>query len=785
MSCPKCNPQPKSGNVKFTAIKRKSRAMQTTAPTNVEGRLSETSVLNRERLLHDTTNVVLVGNPNVGKSSLFNDLTGLHQSVINAPGTTVEIFSGFNRNLGIRLIDTPGTYSLIPNSPDEAVAVETLAGVPGSLTDAGLQDGGVDLVVVILDATALSRSLYLLAQVGQTGLPVAVVLSMQDVAEKRGEAIDVDQLSCLLGVPVTSANARTGQGLDAVERMIENSLANPSYLAGLPWDKTAPGFNQAGYALAQASQTAVFEAESAENETTHPCGGTNCQPNSPSNRTLPTLVEGEVDEADRAAMIFDWIEKIETGLQEEKIEVPALSASDKVDRILLNPLAGTFVFMLAMYLVFWLANTFAAVFQDPLERLFDAVGGWDFTVPANLLKIPFTDIGIPGQDVVLFHAPSLADGLVAVLTALGWEGGILQGILVDGLLTGVGVVVSFSPLMIVMFAAIAVMEDSGYMARVAFLGDRLMRTIGLDGRVIMPFIVGFGCNLPTLAALRTVPDSRARMMAVVLTPYITCSARLIVYLFIAQVFFAEHATEVVWLMYFLSIVMVILGGLALRPIFMKGQKGAPLLLVLPAYQAPRAWVLARSAASRTWAFLKGAGKVIVVMTVVIWALMVTPVAGEGRFGDSLPANESAYGVVASAMAPVFVPAGFGDWHLTGSLVTGFVAKETMLGALAATYTNADVTESDVEAAEGSGEATPTMRELVQTTFEKSAGSAGAAPVAAFAFLLFVLTYTPCLATVAEQKRQLGWRRTLAAVGGQLAVAWVLAVTVFQIGKLFV
>ena len=773
MSCPKCNPLP---------------------PESADGSTTTAAAQTHRVYLpkRDTTNVVLVGNPNVGKSSLFNALTGMHQTVVNAPGTTVEVFTGFNKSLGVRFIDTPGTYSLVPNSPDESVVVQTLAGQPGSITDIGRDDGGIDLVVTLLDASALSRSLYLLAQVAQTGLPVAVILTMQDVAAQSDEAIDADNLSCLLGVPVATVNPRTGEGLRDATQLIALALQNPTYLSGLPWDKHAPGYNSAAVVAAKASLSQTSEPVEANAESglsvanlSNPCGGTNCQPSQPSGRPLPELITESMEETQRAALLFDWIENIESGLRQERIEVPRATRSDKVDRVLLNPLSGTLLFMLAMYVVFWLANTFAAIFQDPLEGIFDAVGGWDFTIPARLLKLPFSSIGVPGQDITVFHAPSLADGVLTWLTWMGWDNPVLQGILINGLFTGVGVVLSFAPLMLVMFAAIAVMEDSGYMARVAFLGDRMMRAIGLDGRVIMPFIVGFGCNLPTLAALRIVPDSRQRMMAVILTPYITCSARMIVYMFIAQVFFGTHATEVVWLMYFLSIVMMVLGGLLLRPLFMRDSTGAPLMLVLPAYQTPRGIILARSALQRTWAFIKGAGKVIVVMTIVIWFLMVTPVTGEGRFGDSLPANESAYGVAASAIAPVFAPAGFGDWHLAGSLITGFVAKETMLGALAATYTDADISEQDVDAAQDEGSPTPTMRELTRETFIDSAGSAAAAPVAALAFLIFVLTYTPCLATVAEQWRQLGARRVLAAVGGQLAIAWLLAVSVFQVGRIFV
>lgn len=772
--------------------------------------------------------ILLLGNPNVGKSTLFNALTGAHQQVRNAPGTTVEVFQGSWKALGVRLIDMPGTYSLLPNSPDEEVVVDCLAATPGSLTDPAL-GRSADLVVCVLDATAISRSLYLLGQAAQTGLPVICAVTMQDIAEQSGGGIDCQALSKIIGVPVLTVDPRHKRGLAHFADAVRDALANQPRVVGLPVDRNAPGYNAAaGKALAEliaataevngklnlpvtesehgcncgckSSDPALVEATSATN--------TDLRPDS-----LPPIECEEVDQMTRAANLFDWIEKVERELGRSASQPGNPSRSDKVDRVLLNPWFGVPIFMVAMYVLFWLCNTFAAIFQDPIEGFFDNPDGWDFDF--------FGLFGFEG-------APSIAMGVQHLFEGTSWENGAVHNFLISGLLTGVGVVASFAPLMIVMFIAIAFMEDSGYMARVAFLGDRLMRIIGLDGRVIMPFIVGFGCNLPTLAALRTLPNSRQRIMAVILTPYITCNARFVVYMLIARIFFPQYTSLVVWSMYFLSIVMVVLGGLILKPLLMRGQTKAPLMLVLPPYQTPRLIIILKSAANRTWAFLKGAGKVIVVMSCVVWALMSTPVAGSGHFGDQLPVDESAYGVVSTAIAPVFKPAGFDDWHLAGGLIAGFVAKETMIGTLATTYASHscsaeevalaseynDLSDQDLAkelagdpgklkavkavmakrcdgvhlgASQDDDNPTPTqaMTDLVQDTFARTSGSPALAGLAAFAFLIFVLTYTPCLATVGEQWRQLGRRRTLMAVGCQLLLAWVLAVLVFQIGRLFI
>ncbi|MFP7707533.1 ferrous iron transport protein B [Trueperella sp. LYQ141] len=855
--------------------------------------------------------VLLVGNPNVGKSTLFNGLTGARQGVCNAPGTTVEVFAGQWRDVGVRLIDTPGTYSLLPNSPDEEVVVDTVAGIAGSLTDPHISSG-VGLAVAVLDATALSRSLYLVGQLAQAGVPLVCVLTMMDIATSSGVACDPVALQEELGVPVVSVDPRRRRGLDRLTRVVRQALIDRPRVVGIAADPKAPGYNahlapqsvqsqptrvditsvpyrkqplrdgdcdtealgnkdtaECNEALADMADAEAHAADvpahtqALGNEEkrvhnaadaripedvlagntagvrAHAATSVPAAPATPSASVLAgrqelSAQELAAEEAERAVALFEWIDALTARIGASEPATAKKSMSDRIDRILLNPVIGIGSFLLTMYVVFWLCNVFAAIFQDPFEQIFDSPDGWQLTLPAATFG------NWPGEDWTLLSGPSLTQGVIALLTHFGLAGGVLEGILVGGLLTGMGVVASFAPLMIVMFIAIGMLEDSGYMARIAFLGDRVMRWIGLDGRVIMPFIVGFGCNLPTLAAMRTLPNSRHRIIAVILTPYLTCNARLVVYLLIANVFFPTHTTLIVWIMYVCSILMVILGGLVLKPIFLRGEQAAPLMLVLPPYQTPRALITLKTSAQRTWAFLKGAGQVIVVLTIVVWLLMHTPVVKGHSFGEDMPPSDSVYGTIAESVSPIFKPAGFDDWHLTGGLITGFIAKETMLGSLAATYqvgseaacsdqmnelaqTYNPMSDEEIDAdlaeriaakdplvagyttvpqaraavdkaftslcvgvhlgtAEDDSQATRQMHEQLQATLKGTAGDASV--VAAFAFLIFVLTYTPCLATVAEQWRQLGRKLTLCAVGAQLAVAWLLATLVFQIGRLF-
>lgn len=622
----------------------------------------------------DVPLVVLVGNPNVGKSTLFNVLTGGRQRVVNAPGTTVELATGTWRPADaarpVRLVDLPGAYSLVARTPDEQVAADVVVGA----SDVGVPD----LALVVVEAGALSRSLYLLGQVAQQGRRVVVALTMRDVARARGVDVDVDALADRLGVAVVPVHPRSGRGVDAVQRAVVATLDDPA--AGLP--------------------------------------------------TVPVAEPDDVD------ALFAWVDEVVRAVG-GLAPVGVRTWSDRLDRVLLHPVLGVPVLLAVMWALFQLATAAAAPVMDAVDRL--------------------------------VHR-TLADALAAAL-ATGGAPTWLEGLLVDGVLAGVGTVAAFVPLMALMFVAVALLEDCGYLARAAFVADRAMRAIGLDGRAMLPFVVGFGCNLPALAATRTLPHARQRLMVGLLVPWTTCPARLTVYVLLASVFFPRHAGTAIFLMYVASIALVVLGGLLLRVTLFRDLVRDPLVLALPAYQRPRLRALAASTWARVRAFLTKAGQVVVVTLTVVWCALAVPVAGGHAVGD-VPVADSLYGRAAQVVAPVLAPAGFGDWHASAALVTGFVAKEVVVGALAQAYA---VDEPQDPAAPGD------LGDRLRATFEESSG--GHAAAAAAAFVVVVLAYTPCLATVAEQWRLFGARWTLGCVGVQLVVAWLLAVAVFRVGSL--
>ncbi|MCI5825257.1 MAG: ferrous iron transport protein B [Arcanobacterium sp.] len=751
--------------------------------------------------------VLLIGNTNVGKSTLFNAVTGAHQAIVNAPGTTVEVMAGTWKSIGARVLDLPGTYSLIPTSPDEEVVARTISQSPGALTDAD-KGGRIDLVLALLDGSALTRSLYLLAQIGQTGHPVAVLISMADVAKRNGTEIDPAALSQVLGVPVLLFDPRKPKQYPLLDSFVSSALETRPHLKNIEPDPAAPGYSAAAAAQRQMqvhcgtsevdsrnllAQTMcackkdlapgedcpdIEGTETLEDRSgaTAPC---NCGAQQASSLDISTVRIGlgkatgseaapaanpaerdphSESELKRAATIFAWVEQVEQQVEKRSSDPRQLSYSDKIDRVLLNPLVGPIVFFGLMWVLFKLAGEWVGPIQDFFEGLFTS-----------------TDAG----------AISAANGVMWLLGLVHLEGTWVQSFLVGGLLTGLGVVASFVPLMFVIFVAISILEDSGYMARAAFLTDRLMRKIGLDGRVVLPLIMGFGCNLPSLAAARSLPSARQRLVTALVTPLTSCAARLTIYLMVAKIFFPKNAGTVVFAMYVVSVVLVTFAAWVLKFFITKSEAQAPLMLVLPAYHTPRLLVLLKTAGQRSWTFVKGAGKIIVVMTIAVWLLGAIPLGpgAQGHsFGDpELPMEDSAYGQVAKVLEPVFAPAGFNDWHMTGALMTGFVAKETVVSSIVVSY-NMDA--SAAGDAEDNGDDLGKLPELLTATFTSTAG-ARYAGLAALAFLVFVLAYTPCLATVGEQARLIGGKLTVTAVAAQLVGAWLLAVAVFQIGKLLV
>ncbi len=637
--------------------------------------------------------VALVGAPNVGKSTLFNAATGARQHVVNAPGTTVELATGVWRAADVELVDLPGAYSLLARTPDEQVTADAVAG-RGAV-------GGVDVVVAMVDATAVARSLYLVGQVARAGTPVVVALTMRDVAADRGLALDAAALAAALGVPVVGVDPRTGHGVAELAAAVRGAVAAGAHAARVHGPEPAPAFEE--------PPTSAAAAGPGDDD--------------------PRLAEAEA--------LFAWVQQVLAAV-EPAAPAPARvrrTWSDRVDSVLLRPAVGIPVLLAVMWAVFQLVTVAAAPLMTAVTG---AVDGWFGGVLRGWLS------GAPA-----------------------WVGGFV----VDGVLSGVATVLSFAPLIAIMFVAVALLEDSGYLARAAFVADRAMRRLGLDGRAVLPLVVGFGCNVPALAATRTLPHSRQRLLTGLLIPLTSCTARLTVYLMLAAVFFPHDAGTAVFALYVLSALLVVGVGLLLRRTAFRDLRREPFVVALPAYQRPRLRAIGTSAWVRVWSFVRKAGLIIVATLAVVWVLMAVPATGGHAIAD-VPVQDSVYGRVADGIAPVFAPAGYADWHATSALMTGFVAKEVVVGSMAQSFA---VTEPADPSHPGD------LGAQLRATFDRT--SSGAPGAAAFAFMVFVLAYTPCLATMAEQARLFGRRWTAAAVGAQLVLAWLLSVAAFQLGRL--
>lgn len=615
--------------------------------------------------------VALAGNPNTGKTTIFNALTGARQHIGNWPGVTVEKVVGQVKKGDklITVIDLPGTYSLSAYSLEEKIVADYISGEKP------------DILVNVVDASNLERNLYLTIQLLELGAPLIISLNMVDEAQRKGLAIDPEALSRHLGVPVVTTIATRKVGLDRlIEKFIESN-ETPNQISDMV-----------------AAQLAVIKKLSNAGK------------------------EDELIEA-RYNLIGQLVNTIVKTSGE-----PGKSLSDKLDKVLTNRILGIPIFLGIMFLMF--ETTFTWVGQP----LTDGLGGW-----------------VDGW---------LVEWAAGVLTGLGvasW----LESLIVDGIIAGVGGVLIFIPLIFTLFLIISFLDGTGYMARVAFIMDRVMRKIGLSGKVFLPLMVGFGCSVPAVMGTRVVDSERDRRVAVLISPLMSCSARLPVYALFAAIFFVGSESLVVMSLYLLGVIIAILTGIVLKATILKGEP-EPFIMELPPYRLPTPQVLLMQTWEKGKGFLIRAGTIIFSMSVLIWFLSNYNLKGTAEIENSLLAS------LGGVIAPIFTFHGFAGWEAGVAILTGIMAKEVVVATLGIIYSVGALSEETTLVA-------AQMQGVISTHFTA---------LSAYAFLVFTLLYTPCIAALGIIKKELNsWKWTFFAAGYMFALAWVVSLVIYQGGRL--
>lgn len=674
-------------------------------------------------------NVAFIGNPNCGKTTLFNAYTGANLKVANWPGVTVEKVEGSFRfqDYQMKLVDLPGIYSLTSYTMEEKVSREYI------LSDA------VDVIIDVADASSLERNLYLTLQLIELGKPVVLALNMMDIVEKRGMEIDLHRLPEMLGIPVVPVSARKRRGLDILMHAALHHSDNTEKTPVIHHHDTSgsrhPHDHHREFAM-------VYSDEIEDRIDVVKEQLKKKYPDMFNHRWHAIkILEGDAAVTDQYPVIlpegfsceyeqqiinekYNFIEEIIDEVMVHREEKAA--ATDKVDAVLTNQWLGLPVFLVIMGIVFFLTFT---------------IGDWLKDYMAALIEF------LSGKTGELLQAMEVSPAV--------------SSLVVDGIISGVGGILTFLPNIFILFLALAFLEDSGYMSRVAYVMDGLMGKVGLSGRAFIPMILGFGCTVPAIMASRALENRHDRLKTMLVTPFMSCSARLPIYVLFSQVFFGEHAMLAAYSMYVLGLLVAILVAFAVH-LADRSKSRYNLLIELPEYKAPSARTIAVYVWEKVKDYLTKAGTTIFVASIFMWFLL-----NFGVQGYTTQIQESFGSVIGKIVEPLFVPIGLGYWQIVVALIAGISAKEVVVSSCSVLFGISNITSAEGMAALGS-----------------ALGTAGFTSLNAYCLMVFALLYTPCIAALATIKRESGsWKWTGICIVFQFAVAWIAAFLIFRIGSL--
>ena len=673
--------------------------------------------------------IALAGNPNCGKTTLFNALTGSNQFVGNWPGVTVEKKEGkLKGHKDVTIMDLPGIYSLSPYTLEEVVARNYLI------------NERPDAIINIVDGTNIERNLYLSTQIMELGIPVVMAVNMMDLVEKAGDKIHTDKLSKLLGCEVVEISALKGTGIQkAAEKAISLAERKNEVTPVHEFDsKVEDAITAVGTMLGMdipEAQKRFFAIKLLEKDDKIKEQMKSVPDVSAEIKTLEDAFDDDTESIitnERYVYISSIIGKCVT-----KGQKGGMTVSDKIDRIVTNRWLALPIFAVVMFIVYYVSIT--------------TVGGFLTDWTNDVL---FGDI-IP---------PAIEKALVAVNCA-DW----LQGLILDGIVAGVGAVLGFVPQMLVLFIFLTFLEGCGYMARVAFIMDRIFRKFGLSGKSFIPMLIGSGCGVPGIMASRTIESDRDRKMTIMTTTFVPCGAKLPIIALIAGAFF-NNAGWVAWSAYFVGVAAIICSGIILKKTKMFSGEPAPFVMELPAYHMPTVGNVLRSMWERGWSFIKKAGTIILLSTIILWFLMSFGWV-DGKFGmlDAEQLNDSILASIGNVIAPIFAPLGWtkaGEgWKMAVAAITGLIAKENVVATFGMLFGFAEVAEDGSEI----------WGNLAQVM----------TPIAAYGFLVFNLLCAPCFAAMGAIKREMNNAKWFwFAIGYQCGLAYIVSLCIYQFGTLF-